>query len=181
MTTLQAAAPEPPTYVQPPAPEISSQEPYQLQYPVEMGLYIAQNDDYPAAPFWEDGWAITEALIVQMRDLAEQQGSEFAVAIIPDRRAVHNEDWEILVAQYPDLLQGTNPGQPTARLSRALSEHNIPTLDLTGSMREWVSDADPTARLYYASDGHYTPNGHTITANTLTDWLLNDLALEFAP
>ncbi len=177
LTTQQTANSPAPEYRPPPAPAVLTQSPYQLEYPVEMGLYLAQSPTYPGESYWEDAWALTDALIRQLRDLVEAQGSQFAVAIIPDRRAVQRGDWEALVTQYTPLLDGLDPTLPATRLSSTLQAEGIATLDLTGAMRGWVATNSPSARLYFALDGHFTPDGHALVATRLSDWLFNDAGL----
>jgi hypothetical protein len=137
--------------------------PSALDYPVELGLYL------PDDAHWSNAWALTEALVVQMRDLVEEQGSRFAAVIIPDRRAVHREDWDITVVEYP-VVQGADPVAPITRMETMLAAHNIPSLNLMWNLRAWLS-RNPDGRLYYGGDGHYNVNGHAVTAERLGGWL----------
>jgi hypothetical protein len=146
----------------PPRPRVVSESPYMLEYPVELGLYL------PEDAYWSNAWALTEALVVQMRDLAEAQGSRFAVVIIPDRRAVHSEDWASTMQEYPFLQ--ADPVAPVLRMEDLLARHEITTLNLTWDLRAWVT-RNPDERLYYAEDGHFNANGHAVTAQRLAAWL----------
>jgi len=153
-----------PAIATPAAPRVISEAPYQLEYPVELGIYL------PETPEWADAWALTEALIRQFRVLAEAQGSRFAVIIIPDRRAVHSKDWDITVGYWP-FLQGVSPMAPAARLQRFLETEGIPVLNLTYTLNGWALTRDETERLYYRDDGHFNAAGHAVTAQRLALWL----------
>jgi hypothetical protein len=147
----------------PDAPRVISDSPYSLEYPVELGLYLPEDEH------WANAWTLTEALIVQLRDLVQEQGSRFAAVIIPDRRAVHVEDWDATVAEYP-FLASVDPTAPQRRMEALLTSHNIPDLDLTWNLRAWVS-RNVGARLYFPSDGHFNANGHSVTAQRISGWL----------
>jgi hypothetical protein len=147
----------------PPVPHVLSREPYELEYPVELGMYL------PEDAHWANAWALTEALIAQMRDLAQAQGSQFAALIIPDRRAVHGEDWDFTVQEHP-FLQDANPLAPITRMEDLLARNGIPALNLTWNLRAWLM-RNPGERLYYGGDGHFNANGHAVTAQRLAGWL----------
>jgi hypothetical protein len=147
----------------PDAPRVIGDSPYSLEYPVELGLYVPEDEH------WANAWALTEALIVEFRDVVQEQGSQFAAVIIPDRRAVHAEDWDATVADYP-FLAGIDPTGPQRRMEALLASHDIPALDLTWNLRAWVS-RNVGGRLYFPSDGHYNANGHSVTAERVSGWL----------
>lgn len=151
----------------PPRPAVLGVTPYTLEYPVEIGLYL------PEDVYWSDAWALTEALLRQFRDVVEQvEGVPFAAVIIPDRRAVHGDDWAALLDQYGDLLPAlrqADPLAPAARLETFLMDNNIPALNLTWTLR---AEADSTGeRLYYPGDGHLNARGHLVVARRLALWL----------
>lgn len=169
LTRLQAQQGLLPRENPPPVPRVVSESPYMLEYPVELGLYL------PEDAYWSNAWALTEALVVQMRDLAQAQGSRFAAAIIPDRRAVHSEDWGATLQEFPFLQ--ADPVAPVTRMEELLARHEITTLNMTWDLRAWVT-RNPGERLYYAEDGHLNANGHAVTAQRIANWLR---AEELAP
>src|SRR5262249_10835608 len=97
----------------------------------------------------------------------------FGVAIIPDRRAVHGEDWNATLTSFAEhlpTLRQTDPTAPETRLEQFLTQNNIPVLNLTWTLRSWAQ-SNPGQRLYYPGDGHFNANGHSVTANRLAGWL----------
>lgn len=170
LTELQAARqPDRPENL-PPRPAVLSQNPYVIEYPVELGLYL------PEDAFWSDAWAVTEALVLQFREVVERiEGVPFGVLIIPDRRAVHSEDWAATLNGYGDLLPAlrqADPLAPAARLEAFLSANHIPALNLTFAL---LSDANSSGeRLYYPADGHFNARGHWVAARRIALWLQAD-------
>jgi hypothetical protein len=162
----QTAAPLPEGKL-PDHPKVTATDPYTLEYPVELGVYL------PEDSYWQNAWGITDALLLQFRDVVRLSGVPFAAFIIPDRRAIHDIDWQNMLDQYggtlPDL-QAADPTAPATRLENFLAENKIPVLNLTSALRNWV-DAHPDGRLYYPGDGHFTPDGHAVTADALAAWL----------
>ncbi len=158
----------------PPRPAGVSQNPYTLEYPVELGLYL------PEDAYWSNAWALTEALLLEFREVVTRgQGVPFAVVIIPDRRAVHDEDWAKLLDDYGGLLPAlrqADPFTPAARLEAFLTAQGIPTLNLTWALRQEAEASGE--RLYYWRDGHFNARGHQVTARRLAAWLT---ALRLAP
>ncbi|MFN8373328.1 MAG: hypothetical protein U0694_10700 [Anaerolineae bacterium] len=148
----------------PQRPIVLSHDPYETEYPVDLGLYL------PEDSYWTRSWQLTERLLAQFRDLVEAQGSRFGVVIIPDRRAVHQEDWVNTMNRYPIVGEG-NPLTPIARLSVMMQDNGITNLNLTTALRAHVVDY-PNNRLYYASDGHFNISGHVVAEQAIHDWLL---------
>ncbi len=154
----------------PPArPVILSQQPYQLEYPVELGLYL------PEDKHWENAWALTTALIREFDRVVRLSNVPFAMFIIPDRRAVHSEDWQATLKAYASQLPVLNTVDPVSisnRLVKSLPAKEFPILDLTSGLRERVL-AHPGQRLYYEGDGHFNAEGQAVTAELLADWLIS--------
>lgn len=166
LTDLQRAQLPPTAENPPPRPAVIGLQPYTLEYPVELGLYLPEDD------YWSNAWALTEALLLEFRDVVTQaQGVPFAAVIIPDRRAVHDEDWAALLTDYGSRLPAlhqADPFAPAARLETFLTANDVPTLNLTWALRQAAAIGE---RLYYARDGHFNARGHQVTAQRLAAWL----------
>ncbi len=165
LTGMQARQAPPPPPNPPLRPAVTRAEPYEIEYPVELGVYL------PPDAHWAAAWALTERLLLTFRDLVHSQGTRLAAVIIPDRRAVHVEDWAATLAQYGGRLPGlraSDPLAPAARLERFLGENGVPALNLTWALK---AAANRGERLYYAGDGHFNPRGHAVAADRLALWL----------
>jgi len=159
-------SPAPPENL-PERPRVTASEPYELEYPLELGLYLPQDDH------WRNAWTVTEALLIQFADVVSLSATPFAMVIIPDRRAVYDGDWEVTLIQYDDLLpdlRTADPLRPGRRLEQFLTDQGLPVLNLTLALRAWAQ-VNPDGRLYYPGDGHFTPDGHKVTADAIGAWL----------
>lgn len=167
LANLQATQTAAPPEHLPDHPKVMTTDPYVLEYPVEIGVYL------PEDSYWHNAWGITDALLLQFRDVVKLSGVPFAAFIIPDRRAIHRLDWQTTLDRYhgmlPDL-QAADPNAPATRLENFLAENRIPVLNLTPIMLDWTY-GHSDGRLYYAGDGHFTPDGHEVTADALAAWL----------
>lgn len=168
LTRMQAEQSPAPPPTPPTRPAVISPAPnYALEYPVDLGVYLPEDEQ------WAQAWALTEALILQFRDLVTAQDISFAALIVPDRRAVHTDDWaatlNLYAAALPELAQA-DPTAPAARMEDFLTEQGIPTLNLTWALRSWAQ-SHPDGRLYYAGDGHFNADGQRVSAERLALWL----------
>jgi hypothetical protein len=160
LSNAQTPLPERPL---PGVPRVKTEVPYDLEYPVDLGLYMAEDS------YWADAWALTEALIVQFRNLVEDKGATFGVVVIPDRRAIHDSDWDTTVSIFP-FMRGYDLYAPGDRIEAFLEAQGIPVLNLTYTLRGWAS-SNAGERLYYIGDGHFNKNGHSVAAQRIVLWL----------
>ena len=152
-----------PEIIPPTVPRVTKTQPRQLEYPVDLGLYLPEDDNWGAA------WSLSEALVLQFRDLVQASGSRFGVLVIPDRRAVHASEWDTTTRLFP-VVRGMNPLAPGDRLDAFLAQNQIPALNLTYALSGWAL-AHPNEYLYYPGDGHFNANGHAVSAQRIRYWL----------
>lgn len=162
VSAATSGKPLPPVSI-PASPRVKNESPRELEYPLDLGLYL------PDTPQWANAWDTTEALILQLRDLVQQQGAGFGVFIIPDRRAVETSDWDATVTFFP-FMQGHDPLAPGDRIMAFLDSQGIPALNMTYTLRGWLL-SHAGERVFYIADGHYNANGHMVTAQRLVFWL----------
>ncbi len=147
----------------PDVPRVIKPDPREFEYAVDLGVYL------PEDAIWRDAWALSEALVLQFRDVVALTDSRFGVLIIPDRRAVHAAEWDSTTSIFP-VVRGTNPLSPGDRLDSFLAQNQIPALNLTYALSGWAL-AHPDERLYYPGDGHFNANGHAVAAQRIRFWL----------
>ncbi len=84
---------------------------------------------------------------------------------------MYPERWSAVLAHYPHLQDGEwDLDAPNKRLDRFLGSSNIPYLDLLPVFRS-ASAAPNTSPLHFRHDGHWTPAGHRLVAETTVDFV----------
>jgi hypothetical protein len=127
---------------------------------VPMGVYL------PPDATWTDAWAITGHALEELKSAVEADGAAVAVFVIPDRRQLYDADWDATLAKLPDLVpDDLDRERPTRNVLDLLATLDIPALSLLDPFRA-VDE-----RLYFEIDGHFTPAGHTQTAEVLAGWV----------
>ena len=127
---------------------------------VPMGVYAAPDDT------WTGAWQATAHALTALRDAVTEDGATLAVFIIPDRRQVYDADWQATLDRLPDLDPAMlDRERPTDATLALLDELGIPALSLLPDFRA------ATERVYFEIDGHFTPVGHTLTAQALAGWI----------
>lgn len=115
--------------------------------------------DEAYTPEIEQAWAVTKALIKQMRAEVEASGAELAVLVIPaSPQVVPPADG---VSWYCD--------RPNIELTSFLQDEGIPYLDMLEAFRENSLQGGPT--LYYQRDFHMNADGHRLAGELLNQFV----------
>ncbi len=147
--------------VTPEAPAVLSTEPYTLEYPAQLGLYLPEDET------WTEAWAISGAILEQFAEIVPAEGSELGVVVLPDRRAVHRADYADTQQAYP-FVGDYDAEAPVTRTVEQAQAAGIPTLN-TLSALQVVEGAQ--GRAFLPLDGHLSPQGHRVVADALYEWL----------
>ena len=134
-----------------------------------MGMYLYA-EDYP--PEWEEAWAVTKAIIAQLRREVEADGAQLAVVVLPDRHLVEGDYLAWALRTYPAMRDREWDLDKPNRIMRAfLEEQGIPYLEMVDEFRQ---RAEETGRpLYYPRDGHWDVEGHHLAGERIAEWLLD--------
>lgn len=173
LVELQTQQTPPPDITLPEQPTVTERgdDSRELSYPVELGIYL------PEDAYWSQAWALTEELIVTFRDVVEQEGAQFGVVIIPEKRSVdyyrdRTTRWDFTVSEYPDLpLTDVDPTAPAARLEDVLTAHDITVLNAQWSLSNTANN-NPVDWLYYFHQPQLNARGHDVIADRLVPWLV---------
>jgi hypothetical protein len=145
-------------------PGAVTESPVRAGVPLDYWVYASVVD-----PDWQDAWRHTESLLTEFRRMVETNGSRFVVVVIAGREQVDRRSWEEIVRTHPALQDGAwNVYGPEQRLSRWCDEKRIIFLRLSDAFLAARGTAGP---LYYRYDGHWTPAGHRVAADTITRFL----------
>ena len=113
---------------------------------------------------WDDGWTVTKALIVRMRDESRSKGAKFAMMVMAPKLQVEKDYQQKVQEVFPHLKLDTS------RINRAFEEFGkeagIPVLDaLTPLVEAWGMGE---RGLYYnVEDEHMTAKAHKLVAASL--------------
>lgn len=128
----------------------------------------------PDAQF-QAAWALTEAIIKRLRDEVESRGAKLAVVIIGAPEQVYPAEGERMLAANPGLQGLTMDLElPNRRLNDFLTAEHIPHVDLLPVFRQAVADPN-TPPLHFRHDGHWTVAGHRLAAETIYEFLQQEL------
>lgn len=133
------------------------------------GYLIGENFPNPTA----EDWALTEALLVALRDAVAEDGAELRVVIAPTELQVHDATMDDFRA-HCDLPEWVAwPDGYQRRLRAILDAHDIAALDLLPELRAVAAQTGDD--LYHAgTDIHWTPAGHAAVARVVDEWLVLD-------
>ncbi|MCP5082812.1 MAG: hypothetical protein GY948_14090 [Alphaproteobacteria bacterium] len=123
--------------------------------------------DYEA--LWRDGWDVTAALILAMRESAAAAGARFAITVLPSKIQVNKADIASTLVHYRGLKLDMT------RINRMIeafgNDHGIPVLETLKPLLA-ARDAGQRGLHYQRFDSHMTPKSHRILANALAKQLL---------
>jgi len=132
--------------------------------PTDMLVYAS-----PPLPEVVGAWAVTKALILELKAEAQRRGAAFAMFSVNGPWAHYDEYWQLMTMKDPTVRKTWNRRAPSDEFARFCTEKGIPCLD-TFEEFEAKKAADP---LYFRFDPHWTPAGHRLAADTVARFLID--------
>ena len=137
---------------------------------VELDFWELRISDYPwvtSAP--EDpkvrrGWELTGAALAQAKRLSDQHEAELVLIFVPAREHVY---WPQIQFAAPDLSIAQLDAAEV-KLAALAAELDIGYINLLPGFQ---AAANNQAILYFATDGHWNPDGHDLAAQLIADYL----------
>lgn len=124
----------------------------------------------PLTPSHHRAWAATAASLSAFDRLLSEHHIPWLLLITPEKSAVYDEDFEVLMERQPELRAlKFDRHAPHLTILRIAGEQNIPILDLYPLFAAHPSEA----HLYFPTDGHWTAAGHRVAATALADYISN--------
>ncbi len=115
---------------------------------------------------------MTERIIQQLHYEVTKGGAEFRLAYVPSRAAVYAEDWSATRRRYGLSREAWNIHRVASELSDICDRNKIPFLDLTSTLQAAAAELGREGkRVYFANDGHWTPEGNARVAQALAQFL----------
>lgn len=134
--------------------------------PLDMNVY---SHSASQTPQWEQAWAITFALIRQLRSEVEAHGGRFAVMLVRSRWETDPASWDAAKARY-GLTADYDPALPARRFLEFLDGESLPYLDLGVPLSRYQAESGQV--IAYPLDAHWTAAGHCAAAAAVQNWLL---------
>ena len=137
----------------------------QLGAGLEGGLYAA-----PSEAAWRDEWAVTEGLMVKMRDAAQRRGADLWIATLTNPAQVYPEAAiRRRIAEEIGVADLTYPDRRIAAFARA---QGIPFVGLVEPLRSYAqaegTNLHGSARF---AGGHWNAAGHRRAGEVLGERL----------
>ncbi len=143
--------------------------------PVTYGVYRRPPDQA-----WQDAFTLTNAIIRELdREVTAQSGARLAVAVLTAQEQVYTDLWNSLVDRYTPMREVEwDLEQPNRMVHGILDGANIPYVDLLPSFRARAEQ--PSELLHFRHDGHWTPAGEQLAADTIYDFLVQNRLVPIA-
>lgn len=127
-------------------------------------LYFA----YPGQPLSEEeltSLGIAQDSILEADKVAADGGAEFILVYIPTKFRVYCDS-----CKFPDDGYGKDwhPNDLPSRLETWCKLHEIHFLDLTSNLKESGSRGE---LVYFTDDGHWSPKGHEVVSETVSEFI----------
>lgn len=123
-------------------------------------------------PEWREAWAVTEALVRELRTAVERSGARFAVAIMPSREPLV-PSWRLATQADPTIAERFDPALPVRRMTAFLEREGIPHLDLLPPLADAAESTGVSG--FFAVDIHLDATGHARVARALEPFVAEQL------
>ena len=115
-------------------------------------------------------WRVTEALLRELRRQTNEIGSELVVLYVPTAAEVHPELWEATKRRYGLSYEDWDVAQLERELAAVCRRNDISLVDPTTALRaEATKPWYGRTPLYFETDPHWTPAGHSVAAMVLAE------------
>ncbi len=116
----------------------------------------------PPSAAWRQAWAVTETLLLVLRDEISAAGEPLLVVLVPEHIQVDPAAWRDLLQRCPKMAEESwEPDYPMRRLTAFCAREGIPCVDLTEPFRAGGG------ALYTRLDGHFSQAGHALAGERI--------------
>ncbi len=140
--------------------------PFLAEFSPEYSTRGMSVDEY--AELWSDGWAVSKALILHMRDETLARGAKFTMMVMAPKLQVEVDYQQKVIEAYPNLKLDLS------RINRAFEEFgrkaDIPVLDARSVLVD-AARAGQTGLYFHLEDEHMTAKSHHLVATSLAQQL----------
>jgi hypothetical protein len=130
-------------------------------------------------PEVDEAWALTEELLVRLRDRVVADGGAFVLFHVPSKAAVYEEVWRGTARAYELDSGGWSATADAERLRGICDRRELECLLPVDRFRAAGSPLGESGALYFPMDGHWTAAGHDLAATVLHEWLAGRAATPY--
>lgn len=136
------------------------------EYYREFGVFQKKYTDE-----WNDAWTLTKTLVLETRNVAKAQGSDFVLVVGTNKFQLNQELYDKAKEKYPQFdEEHVDLEKPENILSELCQQNDMNCLDLLPEFKTYV---ETTGQLpHYYIDGHWNVEGHTLAAETISQYLI---------
>jgi len=116
---------------------------------------------------WRQAWEITEVLLGQVRQVADESGVPFLVVLAPTEWQTYDDLWPKLVGTGSQAQRRFGVAAPNERLAEIADRQGLHLLDLRPVFREQTASGGPP--VIFRKDGHWTDAGHALAAHAVAE------------
>ena len=120
-------------------------------------------------PEWEEAWKVTEAILVEMQQLAESVGAQMLVCYLPEQSQVSDSGWNQIVP-HDGEDSSYDRDRPNHLMEDLCARHGIPYLDLTPAFRQHIAADEPYP--YFPVSVHFSVEGNRLAAQLIYEYLV---------
>jgi hypothetical protein len=117
---------------------------------------------YP--PEFDLAWTRVKTALGQMKTWCDEHGARLVIVAIPTEAQVDPQRWAAVRQQFRLNDDDFDLEKPQRILGAFASENGVPFIDLLPALRAARPTAGP---LYFRTDIHWTPRGHTVAADEI--------------
>lgn len=111
----------------------------------------------------------TADILLDLNKFLVDKNVPLVLVVIPAGHQVGDSQWAAGRREM-HIEEGEFPDKIFRRLAEFSGNNGIHFLDLTPGLRKYLED-NPSSQLYFDSDGHFSPLGHEVAADILTDFI----------
>ena len=140
--------------------------PVPMENGVPVDYFVFASEPPPA---WQDAWAHTEGLLTAFKDTVTADGAKFVVMVVTSREQIYPDDWAQLQATYPAMKDvAWDLNGPERRVLSWCALNDVRCVALSPA---FLAAREASPRLHWHFDGHWTPAGHALAAETMAEAL----------
>jgi hypothetical protein len=136
-------------------------------HPLDFDVYLSESEQSSDA--WIESWTVTRALLKEIQHLCQNQSVEVYFILLPSREEVSKQYQTAIIEQYPSLKTADFLG-PHDTLIAELTAIGIDDGRIIDLYPTFSRHPTPDA-LYFPNDGHWTPSGHQLAAQSIAQHL----------